>query len=332
MKDSERFRLVKKLFEMYASSNYSMKDLQNTAKIIGLFGKSGKVPSVSLIAHTIANPFYYGIFKYNDELYQGKHEPMISKKLFEKCQEVMATKSQPKKRHIAKTTLRGLLNCADCGCAITSEIQKGHHYYRCTKKKGNCSQGYIREEKLVEQINDVLKKVSLPPSWTDEMLAKLETEREQERQDGLIFAQNLKAQIEDLDIKIEKLLDAHIDGLIPKDEYVLKKQKILNQKTELSDKFRGFEQKGNFWLEPMRQFILDSKQAVIIASEENLEDKKNFLKKIGSNHLLSARTFSFSSKKSWEILLSSRVSEIPAELLRATRAPNFGVHTTWLGR
>ena len=148
----------------------------------------------------------------------------------------MARKSQPKKHHIAKTTLRGLLNCADCGCTITSEIQKGHHYYRCTKKRGNCSQGYVREEKLVEQVNDVLQKVSLPPSWADEMLAKLENEREQERQDGLIFAQNLKAQIEDLNIKIEKLLDTHIDGLIPKDEYVLKKQKILNHKIDLEEK------------------------------------------------------------------------------------------------
>src|SRR3989339_1186326 len=49
MKDLEHFRLVKKLFELYATGNYSMKDLQNTAKNIGLFGKSGKVPSVSLI-------------------------------------------------------------------------------------------------------------------------------------------------------------------------------------------------------------------------------------------------------------------------------------------
>ncbi len=330
IKDAERFRLVKKLFELYATGNYSMKDLQNTSTSIGLFGKSGKVPSVSLIQHTISNSFYYGVFKYNGELHQGKHEPMISKKLFDKCAEVMANKSQPKKRHIAKPTLRGLLNCAECGCAITSEIQKGHHYYRCTKKRGNCSQKFIREESLIEQINDALQKVSLPPSWADEMLAKLETEREQERQDGNIFAQNLKVEIGNLNDKIEKLLDTHLDGLIPKDEYVVKKQKILNQKIELSEKLQDFEQKGNHWLEPMRLFILDSKQATITASKENLEDKKNFLKKIGSNPILSARTLSFSPKKSWEILLNSWDSEIPATLSRASRAPYFGLYSEWL--
>ncbi len=129
---------------------------------------------------------------------------------------------------------------------------------------------------------------------------------------------------------MEKLLDTHLDGFIPKDEYVVKKQKILNQKIELSEKLKGFEQKGNHWLEPMRLFILDSKQATITASEENLENKKNFLKKIGSNPILSARTLSFSPKQSWEMLLNSWDSEIPATLSRASRAPNFGLHTAWL--
>jgi len=113
----------------------------------------------------------------------------------------------------------------------------------------------------------------------------------------------------------------------------LKKQKILNQKIDLEEKLRDFEQKGNHWLEPMRQFILDSKQAVIIASEENLEDKKNFLKKIGSNPLLANRTLVFTPKKSWEILLNSGLPATPATSPRAKRAPNFvnmGISTNWL--
>jgi hypothetical protein len=141
VKDKERFRLVRKLFELYATGAYSMKDLQNTAISIGLFGKSGKVTSVSLVQHTLSNPFYYGVFRYNGEMHQGKHESMISKKLFDTCAEVMADKSRPKKRSKTIATFRGLLNCAECGCAITSEIQKGHHYYRCTKCAGRSFSG-----------------------------------------------------------------------------------------------------------------------------------------------------------------------------------------------
>jgi len=330
VKDKERFRLVKKLFELYATSTYSMKDLQNTATSIGLFGKSGKVVSVSLVQHTLSNPFYYGVFRYNSEMYQGKHEPMISKKLFDKCAEIMADKSRPKKPSKAKATFRGLLNCAECGCAITSEIQKGHQYYRCTKKRGACSQGYVREEILAEQITDVLQKVSLPSFWADSMLAKIEAEREQDTQNGVAFAQNMKQEIDDLDVRLDKLLDTHLDGLIPKVEYVEKKQKILNRKIDVSEKMKDFEKKGNHRLEPMRLFILDSKQAGIIASGENFEDKKNFLKKIGSNPRLAQRALHFFPKKSWEILLNSWVSATPTTTPRASREPYFGLHTDWL--
>ena len=79
----------------------------------------------------------------------------------------------------------------------------------------------------------------------------------------------------------------------------------------------------------MRLFILDSKQAGIIASGENFEDKKNFLKKIGSNPLLAQRALQFSPKKSWEILLHTSDSATPATLTRFARA-NFGLHTNWL--
>jgi hypothetical protein len=53
-----------------------------------------------------------------------------------------------------KSFLR-LLHCATCSGAITAEIQKGHIYYRCTKKSRKttiCKQPYIREEDLNIQI------------------------------------------------------------------------------------------------------------------------------------------------------------------------------------
>jgi len=106
--DPDRFRLVKKLFELYSVGNYSLKDLQNQITKIGLLSKVGKTLSISMIQHTLRNPFYYGLMKYNNELHQGKHQPMISKKLFEKCQKVLKDRSRP-----IKKLLKNML-FADC--------------------------------------------------------------------------------------------------------------------------------------------------------------------------------------------------------------------------
>ena len=302
--DAERSPLIRKLFERYATGKYSLKDIQNIANSIGLFSRSGKVLSVSLIQNILSNPFYYGVFRYNGELYEAKHEPIITKKLFESVQKVMANKSRPKKqRKAVEYPFRGLCVCAECGCAITSETQKGHHYYRCTKKRGACTQKYVREEILSSEVNDVLEKVSLPPSWADNMLARLDAEREQETQDGTRYAQNLKSEISLCDEKLEKLLNAHLDKLISKEEYVAKKRKLLNRKVEISEQLADFEQSGDYWLEPMRLFILDSKQAKIIASKENLPAKRDFLKKSGSNPLLRDRALVVSWQNPWKILV-----------------------------
>jgi len=82
IKDPERFRLVKKIFD------------------IGLLTRKEKMLSVSMVQSILQNPFYYGIFRYNGELHQGKHEPMITKKLFDKCQSVLSDRSRPQKRKV----------------------------------------------------------------------------------------------------------------------------------------------------------------------------------------------------------------------------------------
>ena len=73
------------------------------------------------------------------------------------------------------------------------------------------------------------------------MIVKLEDEKEQEARDGKTFAQNLKSQIKEFEEKLDKLLDSHLDGIISKEEYTAKKQKILNQKIDIQEKIKVFE-------------------------------------------------------------------------------------------
>ena len=72
----------------------------------------------------------------------------------------MKNRGHIKTRKAEKTfPFRGFLTCGECGCMITAETQKGHNYYRCAKKKNTCSQKYVREELLLEQIKSFFQKV-----------------------------------------------------------------------------------------------------------------------------------------------------------------------------
>ncbi len=330
VKDPKRAKLVKKLFELYATGNYSLKDLQKIITNEGLLSRQGKQLSISVIQNILQNPFYYGVFRYKGELYQGSHKPIISKKLFDKCQKILKDRARPIKRLKKTHIFRGLFKCGECGCAITSEVQKGHIYYRCTKKKVPCSQRYIREELLVEKISKILLKFSLPSAWVEKMIVELEKEKQEKARADFSFVQNLKSQIGNCQRKLEKLLDGYLAGVISQEEYLKAKQKILNQKIELEEKLRNFEREGNRWLELSKKFILASNQAKIVAQKGNLEEKREFLKRIGSNLILLDRNIKYFPRSAWKIL--ENLPNLSAERRRreAQKDINFSKIPVWL--
>src|SRR3972149_2921058 len=164
-----------------------------------------------------------------------------------------------RKHHFA---FLGLMKCASCGCSITGERQKGHNYYRCTKKKGLCQEKYyLREEALTEQIKSFFQKVSLSSQDTEKVLAALDSEQDKARQDAQREVSLLKEQLAQVETKLQKLLDIYLADSLSTEEYAAKKQSLLSQKVSLSEKITDFETKGLSWLEPAPGVVKTLNQA-----------------------------------------------------------------------
>src|SRR3989338_3736130 len=205
-----------------------------------------------------------------------------------------------RKHHFA---FLGLLKCASCGCSITAERQKGHNYYRCTKKKGLCQEKhYLREESLTEKITSYLQKVSLSSQDTEKVLAALDTEQDKAREESQGQVGALKTELVQIEIKLQKLLDAYLDDALTQQEYAAKKQSLLSQKMSLSEKISDFETKGLSWLEPAREFVKSLNQAEKLIDKNNLSELPTFLKNIGSNHILRNREFVFTPKIEYKLV------------------------------
>src|SRR3989338_4559476 len=262
--DIEKAGLVRKCFELYATGDNTLKNIKQFLADTGMDSYKGNVLSTSCVQRMLKNPFYYGTFRFNGELYEGTHEPIISKKLFDSVQQVMNNRGKKKRKRKHEFAFSGLMRCGSCGCLITAEKQKGHHYYRCTKKKQTCNEKYLREENLVEQMKEIIQKVSIPDDWAKNMFAEIDKEKEQTKKDSEVFVQNLQKTKVEVEQKMDKLLDLFIDGKgISPEEYQAKKQKMLNEKLDIEQKIKDFEQTGNNWLEPMKEVILASSQAKI---------------------------------------------------------------------
>ena len=174
--------------------------------------------------------------------------------------------------------------------------------------------------------------VSLPLAWTKKMTVKLDKEKEENVQTEMTFAQNLKSQIAELNDKLDKLLDLQLSGTISTEEYVEKKQKILNQKIEISEKLKTFQQNGYSWLKPAKNFILASNEAKNVASGTNLAEKADFLKKVGSNLVLLSQNIKYFPRGAWKIYGNLLHFSAEPRSGEAQKSGNFSKHLLWQGR
>ncbi|MDP2921470.1 MAG: recombinase family protein [Candidatus Omnitrophota bacterium] len=293
--DEGKAPFITKSFALYATGNYALKELRDKINSLGLTGCKNKPMSISQYQHTLKNPIYYGVFRYKGEIYEGTHEPIITKKLFDKCQEVMKARGKPKKseKHFI---LRGLMKCGECGRMITAEIQKGHTYYRCTKRYTNCSQKYIREEELSKQVRSILQKVSLCDDWTANILKELEKDKLEAVQSSRPHQQNLRDTIINVDNKINKLIDMYLENSLSLEEYQKAKEKLINEKKTLQESLKDFADGGDNWFEQAKDFVTTLNRIDCVVREGNLESQKEFLEKIGSNFILKERRLVFSTE------------------------------------
>lgn len=165
--DKEKGFLIRRLFEEFAQGGRSCREMVKLAKAWGLVGDKGGVLKSSQIYYILTNPFYYGVMEIKEQIHPANHEPLISKTLFDRCQDIrLGWKKKPFKYSEKPFVFRGLMTCAHCECTITSDLKKGRYVYlACTKSRGPCEGRRIREEKALEKVKETLNGFRIPQTY-----------------------------------------------------------------------------------------------------------------------------------------------------------------------
>ena len=295
--DPEKAPFIRKAFETYATGNYTLSALRKSMGELGLTGHKGRELSISNYQYLLKNNLYHGLILFHGEFYEGKHEPIISKKIYDTCQEVMTKKSKPQHDGDLKPYVyRGLFKCAECSCCLTIETQKGHNYLRCTKRKGPCSQKYVREEAMTTLIKEEIRKVSLSSKVADWLIAEVEKDRAKDDDSSKNRIQKVSDEAIAVDAKLEKLMTAYLGNALTLEEYQETKNKLVTEKQVLKDKITAFGKVSNDRFEPVINFLKDCKEATILAESTDTTKIRSFFEKVGSNPLVRDRALIFSPR------------------------------------
>ena len=153
--------IIKQLFEMYSLGSTSVAELVHYANIMGLKSRKGAPVSVNTIHYLIDNPFYYGEMRTFRGLMPHVYKPVISKELWDSCQEQKALRAGYIGKYSPKPMIfKGMIRCGITGRQCPTELKKEKfHYIVCWKQ--DKTRIYIREETLAKHISSILNRIKV---------------------------------------------------------------------------------------------------------------------------------------------------------------------------
>src|SRR3989344_74155 len=236
--DPHEASIIKELFELYATGNYSILEIQDWLAEKNIVSRTGTGLGHSVINNILKNPFYFGKIRWHGESKKGNHVPIIQKDLFDTCQYVLAKhRDFLLRRRTHDFLLRGFINCAECGQRYTAEWHKNEKkfksrggkiaYYHCPKRdRNNCPSPYIEMTNLEKQVAEQFKNMQFSEEFVNLVLAKAREKIEFNRQSASSQRQAIMNLRTSLELRRNKLEDNLLDGTIDRETYRRKHSEI----------------------------------------------------------------------------------------------------------
>jgi len=227
--DPEKAPILKRIYELYSSGQYSLGTLRR--RIVEEFGIC---QSRSYLERILKNPFYLGLFVWEGKTYRGTHTPLVGSELFERVQMVFRGHNRPKYRK-HEFAYSGLLRCAYDDCMVTAELKKGKYaYYHCTGYRGKCELPYFRKEELGERLGEVLTNIHIPDQVLGPLQKAMIQDRGRTQEHNQREIERLNQRLKAVRHRIDRAYLDKLDGKITEDfwhrktqEWRLEEQQIL---------------------------------------------------------------------------------------------------------
>lgn len=312
IKDPERFHLVRRMWDLMLTGNYSASHIWRLSKEWGLTSVphktiGGKPLTKSYVFDVIfGNPFYYGWFQYKDRetgemIWQkGEHEPMIEEWEFNRVQEIMGRRDAPRPKKERASPFGGsVLACGDCLSSITYDpkIKKQkngnmhfYSYHHCTHKKDpDCKQGSVTEEELTKQVQTLLGSLTVSPRFRAWAIKHLHEVRKKEAESHETILRRKHKELEVVVQQLDGLLlkyssQQNASGtLISNEEYQAMKGQLIKRKSGLESELNAKGNEIEQWVELSERTFNFACYASIWFENGDIAMKKSILQALGTN-------------------------------------------------
>ncbi len=247
--------------------------------------------------HTILrNPFYTGVMRIraSGETYEGNHELLISKSLFDRVQNILHGRVGTRVK-IHDCTYRRYITCAACGNHLIGELQKGRVYYRCHTKA--CPKTSVREDAVEAMVVKKLRALEFSESEKAVMLSRIGelkaswvTNKERE-------LQNVKLKIEQVTERLNRLTDAYLEGALDRSMFEERKAMLIAERRAMNDRLADYQANRVSAPDELRKFVELAGSAYSLYRNAATEKKRRLLRIVMSNCIIQRKEINIT----WQI-------------------------------
>jgi site-specific DNA recombinase len=294
--DPVNFPIVRKMWDlMLAGTHTPYQVLSKAIKEWGFRTRTGRIPSKSTTYKIFHNPCYYGDYEYpkrSGVWHKGIHQPMITRKEFERVQKMM--RKPDNARPISKYFAYGgcTLHCGECGGVLSGmeKIKKQKNgnvhryvYYGCTKRRDICKQMPVKEIDITVNTKEILSHIQIPTSLHDLMMDWVREENNKQFEG--IYAQNdANKKTYEMTLKrIDGLIDMGASGLITDMEFQERRAEIDKEKDRLLTLIKDTEENVATWLDTADRMLTFVEFAAVRFDNAPPELQRGILLSLGWN-------------------------------------------------
>lgn len=216
--------IIRRIFDLYVEGKEGSSSICGILHEAGYRKRSGKKLDRKAVLHVLKNPFYIGKFRWQQQVYDGEHDPIVSVEAFTRATEILQkrTAESPGTRlhNQDEHLLSGIIRCSRCKSAMVgvSCRKKGSKilYYACRKRLDTkeCDQDYVRADWLEAKILDEVQAIFRNEDLLAEIWQKAKVKLAEESPDIEAELQTLVSSQRAVQAKLDRYFAAFESGAI----------------------------------------------------------------------------------------------------------------------
>lgn len=283
----EEAEIVKLIFEKYANENLGIFEIARLLNMHNFKTSHGKEFERRSIEYILQNPTYCGMIRWNRTINEsneirpesewivtdGEHPAIISKELFDKAQERYKREYRPRGARPASTYkhwLSGVVKCPACGRTMTANTIRNntrvYSHFRCYGyTKGKC------------MANNSISSIKLEPAVLESIKTVLDNGKityrkiEAKTDDTVDLKTILEDQIKKIDVKLQRIKEAYMNGIDTMEEYKENKQAVQEEKQHLEKQLSEIKEEKSNSKDDDEDMLLRVKNVYDILSSDSVD-------------------------------------------------------------